>query len=110
MPIKDVRGFIDAIDERKMNLNTRPFVSDKLRELVEFTDDNDTTKDDDIKGRLGQLKSEIKREFCDELKQTKEDITEIKALLHRFIQEQSPGVINEQDPINKEQSPKSDHA
>ena len=66
MPIKVIREFIDVIDERKMNLNIRPFVSEKLRKLVELTD---KTKGEEIKGTLGQLKDEIKQQMMsDEFK------------------------------------------
>ena len=63
MPLKDVCDFIDAIDDREMNLGIPPFVSKKLRELVEFTDEHVK----DTRGRFGQLKNEIKHELCEML-------------------------------------------
>ena len=76
MPVKDVREFIDAIDERKMNLDTRPFVSEKLREIVELKKDI-TIKEEKMKGTLGRLRDELSDElkmlFTDENDETKDE-------------------------------------
>src|SRR5256885_13201532 len=93
MPVEEVRKFIDALDHNKTDVSIHPYISDKLRKLVEsvskpkqLEDIKEEIKDelnqikvefqkrpediiDKMKDELGQMKDELKQQIRDELKQ-----------------------------------------
>ena len=109
MPVNEVSQLINAIDKNKTEFNSLPFISKKLRKLVEIpepekqlADKLEQTKNeiknelqqtkDEFRNQLNQTKDELKIEFkkeLTELKQTNEEqiqqMKKIQELLDSFI-------------------------
>ena len=107
MPVDKVQKLINAIDNNQTGFTTSPFISEKLRKLIEIpepekqlADKFEQTKNElkkQIKSELKQIKDKFKQELKDELKQTKDEfkkelkdefkqqIKDIQGLLDSFV-------------------------
>jgi ElaB/YqjD/DUF883 family membrane-anchored ribosome-binding protein len=92
VPVDKVQKLINAIDNNQTGFTTSPFISEKLRKLIEIpepekqlADKFEQTKNElkkQIESELKQTKDEFKKELKDEFKQ---QIKDIQGLLDSFV-------------------------
>ena len=65
MPVDEVYKFIKTIDNDKTGLSTPPFISKKLRELVNIPNPVNPINEKELEKKLEQTKNEIMKEMKD---------------------------------------------
>src|SRR3954454_9698190 len=95
MPVEEVRKLINAIDDKKTEFNSPPFISKKLRELVGVPEP--IKHQQRIENKLEQTKNELQKQTESKLEQTKDELMQannelkqqmnnIQKLLNSFIE------------------------
>src|ERR1051325_8297736 len=97
MPVDEVRKLIGAVDDHRTRFNSPPFISKRLRELIEIPEPiNDKKSIDELQQNLKRTTDELKQQTKDELKRAndelkqaneelKQQMSEMKELLNRLI-------------------------